>query len=114
MHRRDAFWRWGVLACLLLGFLLPTRRTGAQTPPLVEEGSSRDLFGMVARDPHYEFGTNPAEFPDASNRIALERQAAEMREMGVRWVRMEFWAHGDTFRGNGMIRSSKRSRRATG
>src|SRR5829696_8190705 len=95
MHRRDTFWRGVLLTCLLVGGLLPGGPATAQTPPAAET-SSRDLFGMVARDPHYEFDTNPA-FSGASNRTALERQAAEMREMGVRWVRMEFWAHGDTF-----------------
>src|SRR5215212_11181056 len=88
-----------LLAVLLIAVLLaPALPGAAQTaPPLRPFADGRsDLFGMVGRDPHYEFNTNPVEYPNASNRTALEREAAELREMGVRWVRMEFWTDGDT------------------
>ncbi len=57
--------------------------------------SERELFGMVMRDPFYEYNTDPVNYPNASNRTALERQAAELAAAGVRWVRMEFFADYD-------------------
>ena len=57
--------------------------------------ADRELFGMVMRDPFYEFNTDPVNFPNATNRNALERQAAELAAAGVRWVRMEFFADYD-------------------
>jgi hypothetical protein len=57
--------------------------------------SERELFGMVMRDPFYEFNTDRVNFPNATNRTALERQAAELAAAGVRWVRMEFFADYD-------------------
>ncbi len=49
----------------------------------------RELIGMVARDPWYEFGTHPA-FPDQPNYVAQERMGQILAEAGVRWVRVEF------------------------
>jgi hypothetical protein len=87
-------WR-GLLVCALLGLLFAPGGPPATAAPPADLRS--DLFGMVARDPHYEFNTDPVNFPNASNRTALEREAAELEELGVRWVRMEFWAEGDSF-----------------
>ena len=50
---------------------------------------------MVMRDPFYEYNTDTVNFPNASNRTALERQAAELAAAGVKWVRMEFFADYD-------------------
>lgn len=50
---------------------------------------------MVMRDPFYEYNTDPVNYPNATNRTALERQAAELAAAGVRWVRMEFFADYD-------------------
>jgi hypothetical protein len=80
---------------LLIG---PAGRLGAAPPaqaPQPAPAANADLFGMVARDPYYEYNTDPVHFPNALNTVALERQAAEMEEMGVRWVRMEFFARAD-------------------
>jgi hypothetical protein len=55
----------------------------------------KDLFGMVIRDPFYEYNTDPVNYPNALNRTALERQAADLEAAGVKWVRMEFFADYD-------------------
>jgi hypothetical protein len=54
-----------------------------------------DLFGMVIRDPFYEFNTDPVNYPMAPNKGALEQQARELAAAGVRWIRMEFFADYD-------------------
>ncbi len=54
--------------------------------------ADRELFGMVMRDPFYEYNTDPVNFHEATNRVALERQVAELAAAGVKWVRMEFFA----------------------
>ncbi len=54
-----------------------------------------DLFGMVIRDPFYEFNTDPVNYPMAPNKGALEQQAKELAAAGVRWIRMEFFADYD-------------------
>lgn len=54
-----------------------------------------DLFGMVIRDPFYEFNTDPVNYPMAPNKGALEQQAKELAVAGVRWIRMEFFADYD-------------------
>lgn len=50
---------------------------------------------MVIRDPFYEYNTDPVRYPNALNRAALEREAAELEAAGVKWVRMEFFADYD-------------------
>ena len=84
---------------VVLGLLLaPAGQTPVAAASIAPFADGRqDLFGMVARDPYYEFDTDPIHYPGALNRTALEREAAEMEAMGVRWVRMEFWADGDGF-----------------
>jgi hypothetical protein len=54
-----------------------------------------EIFGMVGRDPWYEYGTNPNDHPNDINRSFLENKIAEMSEMGVRWIRFEFRAETD-------------------
>ena len=61
----------------------------------VRAESERELFGMVMRDPFYEYNTDTVNFPNATNRTALEKQAQELAAAGVRWVRMEFFADYD-------------------
>jgi hypothetical protein len=55
----------------------------------------QELFGMVVRDPFYEFNTDRINYPMALNRTALEQQAIELAGAGVRWIRMEFFADYD-------------------
>src|SRR5437667_3726244 len=66
----------------------------AQAAPL-RAASDSELFGMVTRDPFYEYNTDPVNYPNAANRTALERQATELQAAGVKWVRMEFFADYD-------------------
>ena len=89
--------RLAALAGLLL--VLAIALPAASAPPARAQSAtpSPDLFGMVARDPYYEWNTDPIHFPNASNRAALEREAAELQAMGVRWVRIEFWVDGEDF-----------------
>jgi hypothetical protein len=61
----------------------------------VRTPADRDLFGMVMRDPFYEFNTDPVNFSNAPNKTALEAQAKELASAGVKWVRMEFFADYD-------------------
>jgi hypothetical protein len=58
-------------------------------------GVSGEVFGMVGRDPWYEYGTNPHEHPNDINKTFLENMVAEMAKMGVRWIRFEFRAETD-------------------
>src|SRR6476661_1011314 len=53
------------------------------------------MFGIVMRDPFYEFNTDPTNYPNACNRTAMERQASELHALGATWVRMEFFADYD-------------------
>src|SRR5438067_725070 len=57
--------------------------------------ADKDLFGMVIRNPFYEYNTDPVNYPNALNRTALERQATDLEAAGVKWVRMEFFADYD-------------------
>jgi hypothetical protein len=86
------------LFVLLVGLLpAPSSGAAAQTPKQQRERTEtdRELFGMVIRDPFYEFNTDPENYPNAPNRTALERQAAELAAAGVTWIRMEFFADYD-------------------
>ncbi len=77
---------------------------------LVAQHDDRDpaeFFGMVGRDPWYEYGTNPEDHPNDVNRTFLENMVAEMSEMGVRWIRFEFRAEVDQPEGPGPIDWSK-------
>jgi len=55
----------------------------------------RDLFGMVIRDPFYEYNTDTINFKNEPNKTALEAMAKELAGAGVKWVRMEFFADYD-------------------
>lgn len=48
-----------------------------------------EFFGMVIRDPAYEFGTDPAQ-PGQPNRRFMDTMGEVLARTGVRWVRMEF------------------------
>lgn len=66
-----------------------------------------EFFGMVGRDPWYEYGTNPEDHPNDVNRAFLENMVADMADMGVRWIRFEFRAETDVPEGPGPIDWSK-------
>jgi hypothetical protein len=65
------------------------------------------IFGIVGRDPWYEYGTNPEDHPNDVNKTFLENMVAEMADMGVRWIRFEFRAEVDRPEGPGPIDWSK-------
>jgi hypothetical protein len=67
----------------------------AQTTRGARTDAEREMFGMVIRDPFYEFNTDPVNYPNATNRVALERQASELEAAGVKWIRFEFFADYD-------------------
>src|SRR4051812_44161161 len=54
--------------------------------------TDRDFLGMVMRDPFYEYNPEKVNFKDQPNKPALEEQARDFSDGGVRWVRMEFFA----------------------
>lgn len=75
-------------ALIALAGVLPAAPATAQ--PLAQPVPVRpELLGMVARDPWYEFGTNP-RYPGQHNVEAQDRMGAILAESGVRWVRVEF------------------------
>lgn len=61
----------------------------------VTANPDQDLFGIVIRDPFYEWNTDPVKYPDAANKTALEEEAKELQALGAKWVRMEFFADYD-------------------
>ena len=70
---------------LLLSLLAPVRAV-AQPPEL-----PGDFMGMVIRDPHYEWKTNP-DFPDGVNQAFYDALGHNLAAAGVKWVRFEFRA----------------------
>lgn len=51
-----------------------------------------DFFGIVGRDPWYEFNTDPVHYPNQLNIGFLETMAQQMEFAGARWIRIEFHA----------------------
>jgi hypothetical protein len=87
-----------MIAAALFASLLGTgagRTFGQDVAAPPRSPSDRELFGMVIRDPFYEYNTDPVNFHEAPNRTALERQAMELHGAGVKWIRMEFFADFD-------------------
>lgn len=76
--------------CLLVGLLLSIL-SPATAQPLELAALPGDFMGMVIRDPHYEWNTNP-EFPNAVNRPFYDEMGKRLADAGVKWVRFEFRA----------------------
>jgi hypothetical protein len=72
-----------------------------------DPSNPRDFFGMVGRDPWYEFSTDPERYPNSLNRTFLETTMADKAELGVGWVRIEFHAENDQPVGPGWVDWSK-------
>ncbi|HEY1014347.1 MAG TPA: hypothetical protein VGE07_16660 [Herpetosiphonaceae bacterium] len=53
-----------------------------------------EFWGMVVRDPLYEWGTNPAA-PNDINRAFIDAMLDNLAAAGVRWTRFEFHASWD-------------------
>jgi hypothetical protein len=85
-----------VIIVTLAAPLATNRPAFAQTgKDRVRTPADRDLFGIVIRDPFYEYNTDTINFKNAPNKTALENQAKELAGAGVTWVRMEFFADYD-------------------
>src|SRR5215472_8391105 len=65
------------------------------------------FFGMVGRDPVYEINTDPKRFPNEVNKGLLENMVKEMASVGVKWVRVEFFAEYGDPNGPGQMRYDK-------
>ncbi|MHB8646255.1 MAG: glycosyl hydrolase [Thermomicrobiales bacterium] len=95
--RRDPR-RSAVLVLLFLLTLLPTAQTlapasaASASAALVDPYPDRDgFFGVVGRDPYYEWNTDTVHFNNDVNRTVQEMAAS-----GAKWVRIEFFAeYGD-------------------
>lgn len=75
-----------LLVGLSLSVLAEPPEASANLPGL----TSPDFFGIVGRDPWYEWDTNPRY--GGSNIEFLENMARELKFMGARYVRIEFRA----------------------
>ncbi|MEI7555673.1 hypothetical protein [Candidatus Chlorohelix sp.] len=81
------------LSIILSGIFITSFASGGLKLP--EAGAATDqnaeLFGLVGRDPWYEWNTNPNS-PNTMNYEFMDNMARQMALMGVRWVRIEFRA----------------------
>lgn len=73
-----------LFAILVLGIAPARAQFGTGTLP-------GEFMGMVIRDPHYEWNTNP-DYPDDVNRAFYDAMGQNLAAAGVKWVRFEFWA----------------------
>ena len=72
-----------------------------------DQSNPRDFYGIVGRDPWYEYDTNPEKFPNGINHDFLENMLTGMATMGAGWVRIEIHAEYDDKKGPGRIDWSK-------
>jgi hypothetical protein len=92
-----------ILVCFLLLTLVPTAKALAPasaapaSAALVDPYPDRDgFFGVVGRDPYYEWNTDTVNFNNDVNKTVLENMVKEMAASGVKWIRVEFFAeYGD-------------------
>lgn len=76
----------------LLGrFRLRSKAAQALLPASELRAETAEGFGMVIRDPFYEWNRHQL-YPDAPNYPFLNEMASNLYTMGVRWIRMEFHA----------------------
>jgi hypothetical protein len=88
----------GLLALIpLLPPSTPAHADSAGAPYMapISQGSDADFFGIVGRDPDYEWNTDPAQYPNDVNRAALEGMARDLAYAGAGWVRIELRAEHD-------------------
>ena len=72
-----------------------------------DQSNPRDFYGIVGRDPWYEYDSNPEKFSNGINREFLENMLSGMATMGAGWVRIEIHAEYDEKKGPGRIDWSK-------
>ena len=97
MHRPIA--RYPIVCILLVLLLPPSVARGVEPSDGIAlpapRGAHADFFGIVGRDPWYEWNTDPARFPDDVNRDALEGMARDLALAGAGWIRIELHAERD-------------------
>lgn len=76
------------LLIVLLTALAPSVAVHADDPTPQPLGN---MMGMVVRDPHYEWNTNPS-FPNDVNRAFYDAMGVQLEAAGVKWVRIEIFA----------------------
>jgi hypothetical protein len=99
---------WFVRAVILAFAVVLAIPWGAVGPAEARDpGNPQDFYGMVGRDPWYEYSTDPERYPNQINRSFLENMVSDMAEMGVGWIRIEMRAEVDEPEGPGRIDWSK-------
>ena len=90
-----------LIAALLFSTLVPSLtpiRAAEMEPPALPaqtRGTDTDFFGVVGRDPWFEWKTDPIRFPNDVNRDALEAMAKDLADAGAGWIRIEMRAEHD-------------------
>ncbi len=78
-----------IVPLFLLVVLLGSLHAGVRADTAITPG---DFMGMVVRDPHYEWKTNPTLFPNTVNQTFYDAVGKNLEAAGVKWVRFEFRA----------------------
>ena len=83
---------YGLVGLLLVfGLSMPAYGARSATPASPDNA---EWWGMVVRDPAYEWNTNPA-FPGGVNQPFIDAMFANLQAAGVQWVRFEFHGTND-------------------
>lgn len=91
IHKELAMKRWFLSVCLIVivGSATLHAQPIARPTPLYP-----NFWGMVVRDPEYEWNTNPA-YPNAVNQAFVNAMLDNLQAIGVEWLRFEFHAIND-------------------
>ncbi len=73
----------------LVGLIMLGASTNAALSPARPATITPNFWGMVVRDPGYEWNTNPA-FPNQVNQTFINTMLNNLQAAGVEWVRFEF------------------------
>ncbi|HET7035127.1 MAG TPA: glycosyl hydrolase, partial [Thermomicrobiaceae bacterium] len=87
--------------------LLPLLPSLTPRPAAARGSAPNDFYGIVGRDPWYEYNSDPVDYPNDVNQAFLENMADGMATMGAGWVRIEIHAEYDVPNGPGPIDFSK-------
>ena len=101
MPNRRVWWRiaLSILLALVSALPLPVPSRAATSTT----ADPRDFYGMVIRDPWYEFNTDPERYPLQVNWTFVDTMLAGVADVGARWIRFEFHAEYDQPQGSGWI-----------